>query len=142
MLEYFLGWPNPGQSMLQVKWGGWLPARAQLYDLNFRRNFTGKMVAKGIIGAGKPNQKFLCVINHLYDIFIDIFSRCTSKPVFSQTKLLISSMLFMLNTNLFYTTCSFFFFVIPIKNFKNGCFYKINLNTPSVHTITHNSQVA
>lgn len=31
------------------------------------------MVAKGNTWAGKPNQKFLCVINHLYDIFIDIF---------------------------------------------------------------------
>lgn len=82
------------------------------------------MVAKGIIGAGKLNQKFLCVINHLYDIFIDIFSRCTSKPAFSQTKLLISSMLFMLNTNLFYTTCSFFL-SFQLKILKMAVFTKL-----------------
>lgn len=70
------------------------------------------------------------------------FTRCTGKPVVNHAKLLL---FFMLNKNVFYTKVLFFFFfflVIPIQNLKTSYFYKSSENTPSVCTVTHNSQVA
>lgn len=47
----------------------------------------------------------------------------------------------MLNKNFFYEKM-LSFLVIPIQNLKNSYFYKSNKNTPSVCTVTRNSQVA
>ena len=36
-------------------------------DLVYQRNFTGKMVARGRTGAGKPNLNSLCVVIQMWD---------------------------------------------------------------------------
>lgn len=112
-------------------------------DLVCQRNFTDKTVSRGSSGARKPNLNSLSSFREIY-AFMTSFTRCTGKPVVNHTKLLLFSVVFMLNKIFFYTRMhSFFFFlVIAIQNHKTSYFYKSNENTPSVCTVTHKSQVA
>lgn len=106
-----------------------------------QRNFTDKTVARGSSGARKPNLNSLSSFRCEIRAFMTSFTRCTGKPVVNHTKLVLLSVVFMLN-KIFFCASMLSFLVIPIQNHKTSYFYKTNENTPNVCTVTHNPQVA
>lgn len=89
----------------------------------------------------KPNLNSLSSFRCETHAFTTSLTRCTGKPVVNHTELVLFSVVFMLN-KIFFCTRMLSFLVILIQNHKTSYFYKSNENTPSVCTVTHNSQVA